>query len=51
MCLPEGEKSLLACAVRTGDAVQIDLAIADAGAALRDGAGQTACPLPDKLSL
>jgi hypothetical protein len=51
MCLPEGEKGLLAGAVRTGDAVQVDLDIACAGAALRDGTGQMVRPFPDKLSL
>jgi hypothetical protein len=51
MCLPEGEKGLLAGTVRTGEAVQIDLDIAGAGAALRDGTGQMLRPFPDKLSL
>jgi hypothetical protein len=49
MCLPEDEKGLFAGAVRTGDTVQIDLDIAGAGAAPRDGTRQAVCPFPNEL--
>jgi hypothetical protein len=45
---PEGEKGLLAGAVRACDPVEINIDFSG-GTALGDGARQTICPFPDKL--
>jgi hypothetical protein len=49
MGLVKGQEGLFAGAVGTGDTVQIDLDIAGAGAAPRDGTRQTVCPFPNQL--
>jgi hypothetical protein len=49
MLLPEGEKGLLAGAVRTGDSIEVDLNSALDWATLGDGFGQTFCPSRNQL--